>query len=338
MLRILTRRIGEAIVVVFGVVLISFIMARKIPGDAAVNATGPRATKEQLDAARERLGIDQPIPVQLWHYFSDLFHGDLGMSLSTRQPVAQDLGRALPASLELVTVSMVIAVAVGIPLGILAARWNRRTADVSIRFSSVLMISMPVFLFALIAQLVFATRLQWFPAAGEYSGALARTQPVADLTNFTIIDSFMTGNWSVFGSSLHHLVLPAIVLAAYPTGVVIQMVRASLLEETSQDHTLMERALGFSRLAVLIRFSLRPAFGPILSLLALVFAYALVNSFLVEAVFNWPGLGSYTTNAIRSLDAPAIAGVTLTVALVYVVLNLLVDLVQSMIDPRMRAA
>jgi peptide/nickel transport system permease protein len=336
MIRFLTRRLGQVVVVLLGVVVISFVMARQIPGDAAVSAEGARASEEQLAAARERLGIDRPLPEQLWNYLSGLFHGDLGVSLATKQPVADDLARALPASLELVMAAMLFAVLVGVPLGVLAARFRRGPTDVAVRLSSMFLVSAPVFLLALTVQLVFATRLGWLPTAGEYDATLARTQPVDGPTNLTIVDALLSGNWPVLGSACLHLVLPAIVLAAYPTGVVAQMVRASLVEEATQDHAVMERALGFSRLAVLVRFSFRPALGPVLSLLALVFAYALVNSFLVEAVFNWPGLGSYTTKAIRALDAPAIAGVTLTIALVYVSLNLLVDLVQAAIDPRVR--
>jgi peptide/nickel transport system permease protein len=236
-----------------------------------------------------------------------------------------------------VCAAMLLAVVLGIPLGVLAARYRRGPVDTSVRLSSVLMVSTPVFLLALVAQLTFATRLGWFPAAGEYDGSLDRTSPLTVYTNLTALDALLTGNWPILMSTLHHLVLPAVVLAAYPVGAVAQMTRASLLEEVTQDHARMERAMGFGRLAVLVRFSLRPAIGPVLSLLALVFAYSLVNSFLVEAIFNWPGLGSYTANAIRSVDAPAIAGVTLVIALVYVVLNLVVDLLQALVDPRVRA-
>lgn len=338
MRRLLVRRLGQSVVVVLGVVVVSFLMARQIPGDAAVSAEGGRASEAQLEAARQRLGLDQPLPIQLWNYLRGLLKGDLGESLHTRQPVTADLARALPASLELVGAAILVAVVVGVPLGILAARYRRGPADVTVRLSSVVLVSAPVFLLSLVLQLVFATRLGWFPAASEYDAHLDVTSPLTVYTNITILDALITGNWPILASTVRHLALPALVLAAYPTGVVAQMVRASLVEEAAQDHATMARALGFSRLQVLVRFSFRPALGPVLSLLALVFAYALVNSFMVEAIFNWPGLGSYTTDAIRSLDAPAIAGVTLCVALIYVVLNLLVDLVQAVIDPRVRAS
>ncbi|MCG7288390.1 ABC transporter permease [Cellulomonas sp. ACRRI] len=337
--RHLVRRLAQAAVVVLGVVVVSFLVARAVPGDAAVSATGARASAAELAAARERLGLDQPLPVQLFRYLGDLARGDLGTSLHTRQPVASDLGSALPASLELVGAAMLLAVLLGIPLGILAARFRGGRAggvDVSVRVGSVLAVSAPVFLLALVLQLVFATRLGWFPTAGEYDRALDTTSPLSVWTDITVVDALITGNWAMVGSVLHHLVLPALALAAYPTGVIAQMTRAALLEEAAQDHARMERALGFGRLAVLVRFSLRAASAPVLQLVALVFAYALVNSFLVESIFNWPGLGSYTATAISSVDTPAIAGVTLTVALVYVVLNLAVDLAQTALDPRVR--
>ncbi|NHT19362.1 ABC transporter permease [Cellulomonas sp. IC4_254] len=339
MARHLVRRLAQAVVVVLGVVVVSFLVARAVPGDAAVSATGARASASELAAARERLGLDQPLPVQLFRYLGDLVRGDLGTSLHTRQPVASDLGSALPASLELVGAAMLLAVLLGIPLGILAARFRGGRAggvDVSVRVGSVLAVSAPVFLLALVLQLVFATRLGWFPTAGEYDRALDTTSPLSVWTDITVVDALITGNGAMLASVLHHLVLPALALAAYPTGVIAQMTRAALLEEAAQDHARMERALGFGRLAVLVRFSLRAASAPVLQLVALVFAYALVNSFLVESIFNWPGLGSYTATAISSVDTPAIAGVTLTVALVYVVLNLAVDLAQTALDPRVR--
>ncbi|WP_454049818.1 ABC transporter permease [Cellulomonas sp. Marseille-Q8402] len=340
--RHLVRRLAQSAVVVLGVVVVSFLVARAVPGDAAVSATGARASASELAAARERLGLDQPLPVQLFRYLGDLVRGDLGTSLHTRQPVASDLGSALPASLELVGAAMLLAVLLGIPLGVLAARYRGGSraggVDVSVRVGSVLAVSAPVFLLALVLQLVFATRLGWFPTAGEYTRSLDTTSPLSVWTDITVVDALITGNWAMLGSVLHHLVLPALALAAYPTGVIAQMTRAALLEEAAQDHARMERALGFGRLAVLVRFSLRAASAPVLQLIALVFAYALVNSFLVESIFNWPGLGSYTATAISSVDTPAIAGVTLTVALVYVVLNLAVDLAQTALDPRVRVA
>lgn len=332
----LLRRVGQAVLVVAGVLVLTFLIVRVVPGDPAVSVVGPRASREQLAAAHRALGLDSPLPVQLWRYVRGLAGGNLGTSLHTHQPVRHDLGLAFPASLELVGTALLLAVLVGVPLGVLAARYRRTPADVAIRVQSMLAVSVPVFWLALVLQNVFATKLGWFPVAGEYASSLDTTSPLRVFTNITVVDALITGNWPILTSTLGHLVLPAVVIAAYPVGVVAQLTRASLIEEISSDHVQMERALGFREREVLVRFALRPALNPVLSLLALVFAYALVNAFLVESVFNWPGLGNYAAEAIRSLDTPAIAGVTLLVATLYVLINLAVDLAQSVVDPRVR--
>ncbi|MEV0615203.1 ABC transporter permease [Nonomuraea sp. NPDC050404] len=335
--RYLARRLGQALLVVAGVVVLTFAIMRLVPGDPAVAFAGPRATPEQLAAARARFGLDDPLPVQLWNYVRDLVTGDWGISLRTRQPVRDDLYLAFPASLELVGAALVIAVAAGIPLGVLAARHKTKFPDFGVRLGGMLAVSVPVFWLALALQTIFASNLGWFPVAGEYDSALDTTSPLTLWTNITIVDALITGNWPIFTSTLRHLVLPALVVAAYPTGVIAQMTRAALIEESGQDHARMERALGFGETSILTKFALRPALNPVLSLIALVFAYAIVNGFLVEAVFNWPGLGRYAAESIRSLDTPAIAGVTLLVALVYVLANLVVDLLQGVVDPRTRS-
>ncbi|MEV4175636.1 ABC transporter permease [Nonomuraea sp. NPDC049709] len=337
MVRYLARRLGQALLVVAGVVVLTFVVMRLVPGDPAVAFAGPKATPEQLAAARARFGLDDPLPVQLMNYVRDLVTGDWGVSLRTRQPVRDDLYLAFPASLELVGAALVIAVVVGIPLGVLAARYKTKFPDFGVRFGSMLAVSVPVFWLALALQTVFASNLGWFPIAGEYDSALDTTSPLTLWTNITVVDALITGNWPIFTSTLEHLVLPALVVAAYPAGVIAQMARAALIEESGQDHARLERALGFGETAILTRFALRPALNPVLSLIALVFAYAIVNGFLVEAVFNWPGLGRYAAESIRSLDTPAIAGVTLLVALVYVLANLVVDILQGFVDPRARA-
>ncbi|MEO3873970.1 ABC transporter permease [Nonomuraea sp. B12E4] len=337
MLRYLGRRLGQALLVVAGVVVLTFAVMRLVPGDPAVAFAGPKATPEQLAEVRRQFGLDESLPLQLLNHVRDLLSGDWGISLHTRQPVRDDLYQAFPASLELVGAALLIAVVVGIPVGVLAARHQMRLPDLGVRVGSMLAVSVPVFWLALVMQLVFAGHLGWFPVAGEYDSSLDTTSPLTLWTNITVVDALITGNWPIFTSTLQHLVLPALVVAAYPAGVIAQMTRAALIEEAGQDHTRLERALGFGETSILTKFALRPALNPVLSLIALVFAYSIVNGFLVEAVFNWPGLGRYAADSIRSLDTPAIAGVTLLVALVYVLANLVVDILQAFVDPRTRA-
>lgn len=334
--RYLVRRLGQAGAVVLGVVVLTFVIVRMLPGDPAAAYAGPRPSTEDLARARAELGLDEPLVTQLGLYLKGLLTGDWGTSSRTRLPVLHDLTVAFPASLELVGAAIIIAVALGIPAGLLAARFLGRPVDGGIRLGSMVLTAFPTFLLAVILQDVFASMLGWLPVAGEYDPTLDSTSPLHLYTNITVVDALITGNWPILLSTLQHLVLPALAVAAYPLGVIAQMTRAAVSEEASLDHARMERALGFSRGEVLRRFSLRPALNPLLTLVALVFAFSLVNTFLVESVFNWPGLGTYTTGAIRSLDTAAVAGVTLLVALSYVLANLLVDVAQSIIDPRIR--
>jgi peptide/nickel transport system permease protein len=336
MTRYLLSRTLQAVGVVFGVVVMTFVIARMVPGDPAVAYAGPRASPAQLEQVRHQFGLDQPLWHQFATYLRGLLHGDLGVSLHTKQPVLDDLGRVIPTSLVLVTVAMLLAAIVGILLGVVAARSAGRVGDLLSKVIAILMVSMPVFWLAILLQMVFFSRLGWLPVAGTYDSALDQTSPLYTVIGVPVVDSFLTGNWPVFVSCLKHLALPVAALAAYPIGAVALVTRGALLENLGDEHVRMVRALGFSERTVLGRFALRPALNPIVSLLALVFAYALTNSFIVESVFDWPGLGSYAVKSIQTLDVPAILGVTLVVALIYVFLNLAVDLVQAVIDPRVR--
>lgn len=334
--RYIARRIVQAALVVVGVVLLTFVVARVVPGDPAATWAGPHAKPAQVEAARRRLGLDRPLPVQVGRYFAGILRGDWGVSVRTRRPVLQDLAVRAPASIQLVSAALLLALVVGVPLGVVSARWSGRLVDRLVRVGAVLGVSMPTFWLALILQLVFFQRLRLLPAAGQYDPSLDYTSPLTDYTRMPVVDALITGNWPVFRSALAHLLLPAAVIASYPMGVVTRMVRASVLDAVGEDHIRMVRALGFGERAVFGRFALRPAWNPVVSVVALVFAYSLANTFLVEAIFNWPGLGSYAADAVASLDTPAIVGVTLFVAFAYVVGNLVVDLVQAAIDPRIR--
>lgn len=338
MARFIGKRVGLGVLVVIGVVALTFVIARVVPGDPAVTYAGPHATPASIAQARRQLGLDKPVVVQLIDYLEGIAKGDWGTSYRTRQPVLSNLGTALPASIELVVAGMVIALLIGLPLGLLSARFRGRAPDVLVRVVAVIGVSVPVFWLALILQRVFAGQLHWLPAAGEYSSGLYYTSPLTSYTNMPVLDALVTGNWAVLGSALSHLLLPALVVAAYPAGLIARMVRASILDTLGENHVRMVRALGFGERALFGRWALRPALNPVVQVVALVFAYALANTFLVEAVFDWPGLGSYAANSLQALDTPAVMGVTLIVAIAYVVLNLIVDVVQALIDPRIRLA
>jgi peptide/nickel transport system permease protein len=331
--RYLVRRLAQAAIVVAGVVVLTFGVARIVPGDPATAYAGPRATKAELERVRQEFGLDRPAIVQLGDYAGGIVTGDWGTALHTRRPVLDDLGRVVPATLELVIAAMLVALAVGIPLGVLAAR-RGGIADAIVRLFATLALSAPVFLLALVLQWLFFQRLGLLPVAGEYDPDLDYTSPLTVYTHMTIVDALITGTWPIFTDALRHLVLPCLAVAAYPLGAIAIMTRASLLEELGEDHVRMARALGFPERTVVGRLALRPALNPVVSLVALMFAYAIVNTFLVEEIFNWPGLGSYAVDSIKALDVPAIIGVTLLVAMVYVLANLAVDLAQAWLDPR----
>ena len=334
MTRYALRRVGLSIIVVSGVMVLTFLISHVIPADPAVNWAGPHASASQIARARVILGLNRPIWSQILHYFSGILSGNWGISIRTHRSVLSDLMQAVPASLELVGAAIVIAVVVGIPLGLVSARYAVKFPDHVVRLFAVIGVSMPAFWLALILQLVFSRDLHWFPTAGEYNPVLAYAHPIPHITGIPLIDGLLRWDWPLVTSSFQHLVLPACVVASYPVGVVTRMVRAKVLEASEETHSQMIRSLGFTERALLGRFALRLAWSPVVQVLALVFAYSLANTFLVEAVFDWPGLGNYAAQSIETLDVPAIAGVTLFVAIVYVILNLLVDLAQALFDPR----
>jgi peptide/nickel transport system permease protein len=334
--RYLAKRVALGLLVVVGVLILTFTIARVVPGDPAASWVGPHATPEQLAQAHRDLGLDRPLPVQVVDYLRGVLVGDWGVSIHTRHSVLSDLATRAPASIELVVAALLIALALGVPLGLVSARWSGRLPDLLVRLTAVAGVSMPVFWLALILQLVFFQKLGILPVAGEYDPDLHYTSPLAQHTHLTLVDALVSGNWPVLWSALQHLVLPAAVVASYPLGVIARMVRASVLETLGEEHVRMVRALGFRERAILWRFSLKPALNPIVAIIALVFAYSLANTFLVESIFDWPGLGSYVVASTQTLDTPAIIGVTLLIAIVYVVSNLLVDVVQALLDPRIR--
>jgi peptide/nickel transport system permease protein len=333
MRRYLLRRLLQAAIVVAGVVVLTFVVARIVPGDPAAAYAGPRAGKAELEQVRREFGLDRPPAAQLADYAKGIVTGDWGTSLHTKRPVLDDLARVVPPTLELVVSALLVALALGIPLGLLAAR-RGGVADALVRLLAMLCVSAPIFMLGLVLQWLFFQKLGILPVAGEYDPKLDYTSPLTVYTHFTVLDALIGGNLPILGSALAHLVLPCAAVAAYPLGAIAMMARASVREELGTDHVRMARSLGFAERTVLGRIALRPALNPVVSLVALMFAYAIVNTFLVEEIFNWPGLGSYAVDSIKALDVPAIIGVTLFVAVIYVLANLAVDLVQAWLDPR----
>jgi peptide/nickel transport system permease protein len=276
-------------------------------------------------------GLDRPVVEQYWVYIGGLFRGDLGMSLTTRRPVADDLRQYLPATIELTTAAMLLVIGLGLPTGLLAAIRRGRPLDHLIRVSTVAGVSMPIFWFGIVLQIVFYRNLQLLPIGGRL-GIIDIEPP--RVTGAYVIDTLLAGDFATFLSALVHLILPAATLAAGSIAVVTRMMRASAIELLDADHVRQARAKGLVERIVLGRHVFRNALIPTTTVIGLQVGTLLAGNVLTEVVFNWPGIGLYAVNAIRYLDYSAIMGVTLTVSIIYVFVNLLVDIAYVLLDPR----
>lgn len=330
--RLIAGRLLASLIVLIGVSMLVFAIARVIPGDPVRIALGPNATADQVEAMRERLHLDRPIAVQYGHFLSDLSRGDLGVSLYTNRPVTSDIAQFLPATLELVFFSGLMMVALGLPLGIAAARHAGGLIDHVLRFVTMLTVSAPAFVWAVILMLLFAYFLPLFPVTGRISGGFE----IAEVTGFLLVDTLIAGNLRAFADALWHLVLPAFALALAGIGQAARLTRANMVETYGQPYIEMARSYGFHEGRIARRYAFRPSLIPSLTIIGLDFAAMLGNAFLVEAVFAWPGLSRYGVAVILRKDLNAIIGTVLVIALMFVLVNLIVDLLIAAINPRIR--
>lgn len=328
------RRLALAVLVLFGVSVITFFIARVVPSDPAALWVGPRPTQEQIAAARVALGLDQPLYIQYLRYVSNLLHGDLGISVKTHQPIIEDLRTYLPSTLELVLAGMVMALTIGIPLGVLSGARRNSPLDHTSRLIAVAAVSIPTFWLGLLLQLLFFGQLKLLPLGGRLSTDIALRHPVQQITGFYLLDSVITQNWAAFGDVLIHIILPAFTLATYAIGLAIRMTRSTMVEVLEEKYIVAARAAGLPERTILFRLALKNAVVPTLTVLGLSFVYSLTGAILVEVIFSWPGLGSYVTSAILNVDFPVIMAVTLVVTVFYVLINLALDLLQVTLDPR----
>jgi len=336
MLRFTVRRILWLAVVVLGLCAITFVLSRMVPGDPASLYLGPRAKPEQVQLLRHQMGLDRPLYVQFALYLKDLAHGNLGDSLRTHRPVITGILDHLPASLELMFSAIFIALLVGIPLGVISAHKENTPVDHFSRLFSVANASLPSFWLAMIAQIIFFKWLGLLPVGGRIDTVVALVSPVEKITGFYVIDALVTGNWSALQSALSHLVLPAVTLATYSIGLITRMTRSTMLEVLREDYITTARAVGIGEREILFIQGLRNALAPTLTTAGLCFAFMLTGTLFIELIFFWPGLGSYTSTAIFSNDYPVIMGVTMLMAIFYVLVNLLVDMLIAVVDPRVR--
>ena len=331
-LRTISMRVAQAIPVVVGVVLVSFLLTRALPGDPAVQFAGAAADEQSLAEIRTALGLDKSLPQQFAIYVGDLAQGDLGRSVSTGQPVLDDLTRRLPASLELTLTALILSCAVAIPLGVLAATRPGSWVDHLCRVAVTAGVSLPTFFTGILLIYIFYYLLGIAPAPlGRLDFLYLEPDSV---TGFYLIDAAVAGEWETWLGALKQLALPAITLALFTMAPIARMTRAAMLSALSADYIRTARAAGLTRMTVLVRYALRNAMLPVVTTLGMVFSFTLGANVLVEKVFAWPGIGSYAVEALVASDYAAVQGFVLTMALLFVGLNLIIDISYSLIDPR----
>ena len=328
------RRLATAIPTLIGVVIVTFLLTRVLPGDTAAYFAGPAATPQAITEVKAKLGLDRPLPQQFVSYIKGLAAGDLGTSLSTGQPVLRDIRTRLPASAELTLAGLLLATVIAIPLGIAAALRQDSWIDHACRVLATAGVSLPVFFSGLLFVYVFYYRLGWAPAP---LGRLDVFYTAPDtVTGFYLIDSLLAGDFGTFRAALGQLALPAVTLAIFALAPITRMTRAAMLAALAADFVRTARASGLSSFAVTMTYAFRNAMLPVVTTLGMVFSFLLGANVLVEKVFAWPGIGSYAVEALIKSDFAPVQGFVLTMAIVYVALNLLIDIVYGVIDPRVR--
>ena len=334
MLTMIGKRLMFAIPSLIGVVIVTFLLTRALPGDPAAYFAGPAATKEAVEQIRKKLGLDKPLIEQFFRYTNDLAHGDFGNSLTTGQPVAAEIRNRLPASAELTLLGLIVSVVIAIPLGVLAAVKQGTWIDHTCRIVTTAGVSLPVFFTGLLFAYVFYYLLQWAPAP---SGRLdVFLSPPTHITGFYLIDSALTGNMEVFWGALRQLALPAISMAIFSLAPLARMTRGSMLSVLGSDFIRTARASGLAPGTVVFTYAFRNAVLPVITVLGMVVSFLLGANVLVETVFAWPGIGLYAVNALITSDYAPVQGFVLAMAVLYIVLNLLIDLLYGLVDPRVR--
>ena len=331
MIRFIIRRLLGLLLVLVGVSIFTFFIAQVVPVDPAASALGANAREEQIAAYRHDLGLDRPVWEQYVRYVSRLTQGDFGKSIRTRRPVADDFADFFPATLELSFAALIVALLMGIPLGIVAALWRNSWVDALARMVALIGGSMPIFYVGLLALSFFYRVLRWVPSGARLDSTF---RPPPTITGLFTIDALLAGNWVLFQNAAYHLVLPALVLGYFSVAVLLRITRSSMLEALSQDYVRTAQAKGLRDRVVVLRHVFKNALPPVLTTVGIAFGGLLSGAVLTETTFNWPGLGRYATTSVKNLDFPAVMGVTLVAAIIYPMVNTLVDIGYSLVDPR----
>ena len=337
MQRLIGQRLLMMLPLMIGMTLISFVVSHALPADPVGANLGQRSMEDPtiVAAFRAQWGLDQPLPQQYLTYIRNLLQGNLGISIRTHMQVADDLGRYLPASAELAVTATLVGTLLGIPFGVVSAVRRNQWVDHVVRGVSLLGVSSPVFWLGLVALYIFYFRLGWLPGPGRLDVGMPEPDHV---TGMYTLDSLLTRNWAALGSSLRHLVLPGLVLASVYVGLVTRMTRSSMLEVLSADYVRTARGKGLRPRSVIYRHALGNALIPTITVLGLAFGDVLAGTVLTETIFSWPGIGRYAFQSALTLDFPAIMGVSLVIAGVFISVNLATDVAYVLLDPRLRRA
>jgi len=333
-LRSIAGTAGAVPVTLFGLILVTFLIGRVMPIDPVIAIVGDHAPPDVIARVREQLGLDRPLIVQFGIYLDRLLHGNLGTSVMTTHPVTQDIATYFPATFELATAAIILAVVIGIPLGVIAAARQGSRFDHVVRVVSLAGQSIPVFVLGLIFLLVFYVKLGIAPGTGQvdvlYDGMVDR------ITGMLVVDAALEGQWDVFWNALAHLAMPAVILAYFSLAYITRMTRAFMLEALSGEYIITARAKGLSGTRILWYHAFGNIAVPLVTVIALAYAGLLEGAVLTETVFSWPGIGLYLTVSLLNADMNAVLGATLVIGLVYVILNMLADILYRVLDPRVR--
>ena len=330
---LVARRLAWFLPTVLGLLAVTFVISRVIPADPVALVAGETATPAQVEALRRQLGFDRPLPVQFASYVSRLARGDMGTSLYTTRPIVEDLAHRLPATIELTLAAMAVSVAVGIPLGVVSAVWRNSVLDHALRVVTVSGLAIASFWLGIMLQLLFAMRLGWLPLNGRLQGF-----PPRGVTGLFVLDAALAGDGAALLGALSHLALPAATLAFPALATLVRFTRAGVLEVMQSNFVLYERAMGLPRSVIVWKYILRSALTSTVTQIGLLFGILLAGAVVTEAVFDWPGIGTYAVNAIIRSDYNAVMGFTVWAGVIFMAVNLVVDVAHGLIDPRERSA
>jgi peptide/nickel transport system permease protein len=332
MARFLLRRCLLVVPSLLGLLVVTFLLIHAVPSDPAVSMAGEGATPEQIARLRQQYGLDQPLWQQFVIYLGKVAHLDFGESAFSHRPVALDILQRLPATLELTFAALALSIGIGVPLGVVAALKHNTWPDYLLRVFSVMGIAVAAFWFAIMLQLFFAMELGWLPLRGDLTATMGRPPTI---TGFLGLDAALAGRWDVLVNHLRHLVLPAVTLSLGGLATIVRFTRAGMLDTLQQDFVFYERAMGYRWLRLVWIFILRNSVTATVTQIGLLFGGLIAGGVVVEAIFDWPGIGSYTVQAILTGDRQVMLAVTLLVGAIYAVVNILVDLVHGLLDPRL---